>query len=207
VRGRTRHLITCHVYTLYLSSTVTFIRKCDRRASTLHMPYDACSTYFDHHTPSTILLPRIYKPSLALILLPLESSFFFLPLFISNATMSNQVSTTSADQMVDILSLVEEGYGAYLPLQLNGTVSPGSTPRRGPSTPTRHLEAMQRLRDLARGVQSQFNNVWSYLRDDRSDRSPVANSGSIHGALFHGTLSTTYRAISELLPPCSRSTG
>jgi hypothetical protein len=90
--------------------------------------------------------------------------------------------------MVDMLSLVEEGYGAHLHLQLNGTVSPGSTPRMGASTPTRHVEAMQRLRDLARGVQSQFNNVMSYLRDDRS---VGGNSGPVDGAcLLRGSLST-----------------
>lgn len=90
--------------------------------------------------------------------------------------MSNQVSSTSANDMVDILALLEAGYGAQL--QNNISQSPGSTPRSdAASTPTRHTETMQRLRDLARGVQSSFNNVMCYLRDDRS-----AHGGSDDGA-------------------------
>lgn len=98
--------------------------------------------------------------------------------------MSNQVSTSSADEMVDILSLLEEGYGAYLQ---NATVSPGSTPRSDASTPTRDTQAMQRLQDLARGMKTKFNSVMSYFKDDRT--SAQKNDGA--WLSYVGTLSET----------------
>lgn len=91
--------------------------------------------------------------------------------------MSNQVSTTSADEMIEMLSLLEEGYGASLH---GGSASPGSTPRSDAATPTRQAEAMQRLRDLAKGVQSQFNYLMSYLKEDIR---ALGQSGSIDSAL------------------------
>jgi hypothetical protein len=97
---------------------------------------------------------------------------------LSIATMSNQVATTSAEEMVEMLSLLEEGYGAQLQ---NGRIaSPGSTPRSDASagTPTRQTEAMQRLKELAKGVQTQFNFVRSYLMDDRSGQSESREDGA-----------------------------
>lgn len=78
--------------------------------------------------------------------------------------------------MVDILSLLEEGYGAQLQ---NGTASPSSTPRSDAATPPRPTETMQRLRDLAKGMQSKFGFVLGYRKDDRASEH---SSSSVDGA-------------------------
>ena len=92
-----------------------------------------------------------------------------------HATMSNQVSATTAEEMVEILSLLEEGYGAQLH---NGMASPGSTPRSDAASPVRPAETMQKLRDIARGMHSSCSCLLGFRKADRaSEQSSSAIDG------------------------------
>jgi hypothetical protein len=62
---------------------------------------------------------------------------------------------TSADELTHMLTLLEEGYGGSH-MQSSST---SSTPR----SPTSQ-QAMQKLKNIAKGVQSQFSYVMGFIK-------------------------------------------